>query len=49
MTPPLRTIVLVVDDSPGTLGLLNDTLEAAGYTVLLAPSGQAALDAVSPN
>lgn len=47
MTPPLRTIVLVVDDSPGTLGLLNDTLEAAGYTVLLAPSGQAALDAVS--
>ena len=47
MTPPLRNIVLVVDDSPGTLGLLNDTLEAAGYSVLLAPSGHAALDAAS--
>ncbi len=47
MTPPLRDSVLVVDDSPGTLGLLNDTLEAAGYTVLLAPSGHAALDAAS--
>ncbi len=47
MTPPLRSIVLVVDDSPGTLGLLNDALEAAGYTVLLAPSGQAALEAAA--
>lgn len=45
MTLPIRDIVLVVDDSPGTLGLLNDTLEAEGYTVLLAPSGHAALDA----
>lgn len=36
-------IVLVVDDSPGTLGLLNDTLELAGYTVLVAQSAQAAL------
>ncbi len=36
-------IVLVVDDSPGTLGMLNDTLELAGYTVLVAQSAQAAL------
>lgn len=47
MTPPLRSVVLVVDDSPGTLGLLNDTLEAAGYTVLLALSGNAALETAS--
>ena len=37
------SIVLVVDDSPGTLGMLNAALEAAGYTVLLAQSGAAAL------
>ena len=37
------SIVLVVDDSPGTLGMLNAALEAAGYTVLLAQSGMAAL------
>lgn len=36
-------IVLVVDDSPGTLGMLNDTLELAGYTVLVAQSALAAL------
>jgi len=47
VTPPLRSVVLVVDDSPGTLGLLNDTLEAAGYTVLLALSGNAALETAS--
>ncbi|MCK8785024.1 response regulator [Roseomonas sp. NAR14] len=38
-----RDIVLVVDDVPGTLGLLNDTLEAAGYMVLVARSAAAAL------
>jgi len=37
------SVVLVVDDSPGTLGMLNSALEAAGYTVLLAQSGAAAL------
>ena len=36
-------IVLVIDDSPGTLGLLNDALELAGYTVLVAQSALAAL------
>jgi len=39
-----RDIVLVVDDTPETLGLLTDTLEAAGLTVLVAPSGEAALE-----
>ena len=45
MTVPERpaSIVLVVDDSPGTLGMLSAALEAAGYTVLLAQSGAAAL------
>ncbi|MFC7610258.1 response regulator [Teichococcus aestuarii] len=38
-----RDIVLVVDDAPGTLGLLNDTLEGAGYMVLVAQSAAAAM------
>jgi DNA-binding response OmpR family regulator/DNA-binding CsgD family transcriptional regulator len=41
-----RDIVLVVDDTPETLGLLTDTLEGAGLTVLVAPSGEAALETV---
>jgi DNA-binding NarL/FixJ family response regulator len=41
-----RDIVLVIDDSPGTLGMLNETLETAGFTVLVAQSGQVALDLV---
>jgi DNA-binding NarL/FixJ family response regulator len=43
MAPP-RDIVLVVDDSPSTLGMLNEALERAGYTVLVAQSGVSALD-----
>ena len=38
-----REVVLVVDDSPATLGMLNEALEAAGYTVLVAQAGMAAL------
>jgi DNA-binding response OmpR family regulator/DNA-binding CsgD family transcriptional regulator len=41
-----RDIVLVVDDSPDTLGMLNETLETAGFTVLIAQAGQVALDLV---
>ena len=44
MTP--RTLVLVVDDSPATLGMLNDTLEAADFTVLVAQSAASALQLV---
>lgn len=38
-----RDIVLVVDDTPETLGLLTDALENAGLTVLVATGGAAAL------
>lgn len=38
-----RDIVLAVDDTPETLGLLTDALEGAGLTVLVATGGAAAL------
>jgi DNA-binding response OmpR family regulator len=38
-----RDIIMVVDDSPATLGLLNETMEEAGFTVLIAQSGASAL------
>jgi DNA-binding response OmpR family regulator/DNA-binding CsgD family transcriptional regulator len=38
-----RPVVLVVDDAPGSLGMLCDSLEAEGYTVLIARDGEAAL------
>ena len=41
-----RDTILVVDDVPGTLGLLNEALEAAGYTVLLAQSASFALSII---
>ncbi len=41
--PGQRDIVLVVDDSPETLGFLTKALEASGVTVLVATSGTAAL------
>jgi len=51
---PARTgdIVLLVDDVPGSLGALVQVLEADGYTVLVAHSGEAALarlDLVTPD
>lgn len=36
-------IVLVVDDVPENIALLNDALDEAGYTVLVATGGEAAL------
>jgi DNA-binding response OmpR family regulator/DNA-binding CsgD family transcriptional regulator len=39
-----REIVLVVDDSPETLGFLTDAMEAAGVTVLVARSGETGLN-----
>jgi DNA-binding NarL/FixJ family response regulator len=36
-------IALVVDDSPETLGMLNEALEMAGYTVLVALEGRQAV------
>ncbi|WP_275784375.1 response regulator transcription factor [Pararhizobium gei] len=41
-----RDIVLIVDDSPETLGFLTDALEQSGFSVLIATSGQAALNIV---
>jgi DNA-binding response OmpR family regulator len=41
-----RNIVLVVDDSPETLRLLTDAIEAAGMTVLVAREGEHALSIV---
>ncbi|MEO3690434.1 response regulator transcription factor [Roseateles paludis] len=48
----LREIVLVVDDAPQSLGALCAELEAEGYTVLMAPDGESALqrlELVSPD
>jgi DNA-binding response OmpR family regulator/DNA-binding CsgD family transcriptional regulator len=41
-----RDTVLVVDDTPETLGFLTDTLDHAGFTVLIATDGDSALDLV---
>lgn len=38
-----RDVVLLVDDSPETLGFLTEALEKSGYSVLIATSGLAAL------
>lgn len=47
MTRPFQQVqdlVLVVDDSPETLGMLNDALEQAGMTTLVALEGRQALN-----
>ncbi len=41
-----RDTLLVVDDTPETLGFLTDTLDGAGFTVLIATDGASALDLV---
>ena len=43
MSAAQRDTVLVVDDTPDTLGFLTDALEQAGLTVLVATSGAAAI------
>lgn len=42
-TDTLRPVVLVIDDAPASLGMLCDTLEAEGYTVLAARDGDSAI------
>jgi DNA-binding NarL/FixJ family response regulator len=47
-----RTIALIVDDTPETLSVLIDTIEAAGITALVARDGNSALalvDRISPD
>lgn len=39
-----RDTVLVIDDTPDTLSLLTNTLDRAGFTVLIATDGEAALN-----
>jgi DNA-binding response OmpR family regulator/DNA-binding CsgD family transcriptional regulator len=41
-----RATVLVVDDTPDTLSFLTDTLDQAGFTVLIATDGDSALQLV---
>jgi DNA-binding NarL/FixJ family response regulator len=43
-TPDSRPVVLVIDDTPSSLGMLCDTLEGEGYTVLVARDGATALE-----
>lgn len=52
MTEPSRDVVLVVDDSPDTLGFLTEAIERSGATVLIAVAGDLALalvDEVTPD
>jgi DNA-binding response OmpR family regulator/DNA-binding CsgD family transcriptional regulator len=42
-TNTMRPVILVVDDTPTSLGMLCDTLEGEGYSVLVARDGEAAL------
>jgi len=42
-TDPRRDIILVVDDSPETLGFLTQAIESTGATVLVALDGESAL------
>src|ERR1044072_8102899 len=47
-----RDTLLVVDDPPETLGFLTDTLDHAGFTVLIATDGESALrllDQITPD
>jgi DNA-binding NarL/FixJ family response regulator len=44
--PLKKDTVLVVDDTPDTLGFLTDTLDQAGFTVLIATDGHSALELV---
>jgi DNA-binding NarL/FixJ family response regulator len=45
--PDDRPVVLLVDDAPSSLGVLCETLEDAGYTVLVACDGDTALRRLS--
>src|SRR5580692_154645 len=42
--PQDKPIILIVDDTPDNLALLSDTLQSAGYAVLVALDGASAID-----
>ena len=46
---PKRTEILVVDDSPPTLEVIQRNLEAAGYEVFTAPSVEEAIAFLEQN
>lgn len=45
--PEDKPVVLIVDDTPDNLALLSDTLQAAGYAVLVALDGESAIERLS--
>ncbi|MCF7964889.1 response regulator transcription factor [Methylobacter sp. Wu8] len=44
---PIIGIAMIVDDTPGNLALLSDTLSEAGYRVLVATDGLSALEQIA--
>ncbi|MGZ5008887.1 MAG: response regulator [Methylobacter sp.] len=46
MTSPCNGIAMIIDDTPGNLALLSDTLSEAGYRVLVATDGLSALEQI---
>ena len=47
ISPSNSGIVMLVDDTPGNLALLSDTLSEAGYRVLVATDGLSALEQIA--
>lgn len=47
MTSKFNGIAMIVDDTPGNLALLSDTLSEAGYRVLVATDGLSALEQIA--
>ncbi|MDP1666511.1 MAG: response regulator transcription factor [Methylobacter sp.] len=47
MTRKFNGIAMIVDDTPGNLALLSDTLSEAGYRVLVATDGISALEQIA--
>lgn len=43
-TSPIRPIIMLVDDTPSSLGHLYQSLESAGYSVVVALDGKSALE-----
>jgi DNA-binding response OmpR family regulator/DNA-binding CsgD family transcriptional regulator len=47
MTCKFNGIAMIIDDTPGNLALLSDTLSEAGYRVLVATDGLSALEQIA--
>ena len=44
-----RETIMVVDDTPANLKLMQEMLQSKGYRVLAAPGGKIALNAIAKN